>query len=118
MRLRLTTEHQDQLVILKLEGELDLAAKMQVTQCVERLVESGSHDILVDLTSLQFGDSSGLSALLVAARACRAAAGSFGVFGATESVARVLEITGLDRALMVTTHAPPPDPEGSAATGS
>jgi anti-sigma B factor antagonist len=99
MRFRLTTQRQDQLVILQLQGELDLASKIQVIGCVERLVKSGSPDIRADLTSLQFCDSSGLAALIPAAHACAAAGGSFSVFGATDEVATVLRISGLDRVL-------------------
>ena len=116
MHLRLTTERQDQLVIIRLEGELDLASKIQVIECVEQLVRSGSADIRADLTSLKFCDSSGLSALILASHACAAAGGSFGVFGATDYVATVLHITGLDRALAGPVRDPRPDPDGSAVT--
>ena len=61
----------------------------------------GQRNIILDLSSIKFADSSGLSSLLVGHRLCKNAEGSFILSGLTDSVARLVTISQLDNVLAI-----------------
>jgi anti-sigma B factor antagonist len=81
-------------VLVAVEGELDLATAPQLR---DHLVEMSEEkvEVILDLTRLQFIDSTGLSVLVMAFNRARAAGGSIVLRHPSQSVLRVLEITGL-----------------------
>lgn len=81
-------------------GELDQATVPELQERLDEVIESRSGPLLVDLSSCGFIDSSGLAAL-VAARERVTGNGNrgFGICCPDTQVSRLLEITGLDRAM-------------------
>ncbi len=61
----------------------------------------GQRNIILDLSSIKFADSSGLSSLLVGHRLCKNADGVFILVGLNDSVARLVTISQLDNVLTV-----------------
>jgi anti-sigma B factor antagonist/stage II sporulation protein AA (anti-sigma F factor antagonist) len=94
----LSTEARDGARIVAVKGELDLSTHEQLS---EQLVsEAGSGEpVIVDLSSCEFIDSSGIRALLMGMKAGER--GGFAVAGPGPQVLRILEMTGLDRELTV-----------------
>lgn len=82
-------------VVIAVEGELDLAAAPQLRKCLVGLPEDGESGIILDLTHLAFIDSTGLSVLVMAFNRTRAAGGTIVMRNPSQSVMRILEITGL-----------------------
>lgn len=62
---------------------------------------SGVSNIVLDLNNLQYCDSSGLSAILVANRLCRSANGVFVLTGLSKEVERLITISQLDTVLSI-----------------
>ena len=62
----------------------------------------GEKNIILDLVKCQYCDSSGLSAILVANRLCKNAAGTFVLCGLNEAVERLITISQLDTVLTIT----------------
>ena len=88
--------------VLTLRGELGIQESPTLQAEFERAFDSGSTGFEVDLSGLEFIDSTGLACLLRGVRE----AGARDVdpprfYGATGHVRRVLELTGLDRALSI-----------------
>jgi anti-sigma B factor antagonist len=122
--LTVVREAQDGIVVVRAEGELDLASAPQLVRAIglaaasEAMAspqgETGRRPrVLVDLSALEFCDSAGLRALLGAAREVEARAGRLVV--AVEpggAVARLLELAGLTEFLRVR-----PPAEARAALG-
>ncbi len=81
-------------VLVTVEGELDLATAPQLRDQLVELSED-KVEIVVDVTRLRFIDSTGLSVLVMAFNRTRAAGGSMVVRNPSQSVLRILEITGL-----------------------
>lgn len=80
-------------VRLRLRGELDLSVAAEVSGWLEKaLAEYPGKDVEVDLSPLDFLDSSGIQALLNAYAAVRATGRMFRVVGASGGVREVLEI--------------------------
>jgi anti-sigma B factor antagonist len=84
-------------MIVYLQGEVDLASAPQLRRGVYDLIDQGSQRIAIDLTDVDFMDSTGLGVLIGALKRLRESDGSLVLAGIKPAVSRVFEITGLDR---------------------
>lgn len=62
-----------------------------------KMKDAGIHDVVVDLTEVDFIDSSGLGSLLLGRRLFTAEEGDLRILGAHEKVSKMFEIAKLDR---------------------
>jgi anti-sigma B factor antagonist len=92
---RVGVNRSDAGVVVAVDGELDLATAPELRDSLVALSEEGPTDIILDLTSLRFIDSTGLSVLVMAHNRARADRGSILLRNPSPSVLRILEITGL-----------------------
>jgi anti-sigma B factor antagonist len=85
---------------VRLSGELGLDATPALEERLFALMDAGPEAPEVDLSELEFIDSSGLQTLLRVTRRARKIGAEPPQFrGANGQVLRVLELTGADRAL-------------------
>jgi anti-anti-sigma factor len=85
--------------LMTLSGEFDMAAVQQFQREIE-MVEAGSPPaIVVDMSQLEFMDSSGLRALVTADERARRAGRRLAIVPGPPHVRRVFEITQLDARL-------------------
>jgi anti-anti-sigma factor len=81
---------------LRLSGELDLAAVPSLESEVRHLCEAdGTRGITIDLRGLRFIDSTGLAAIVLAARLCAKHGFDFELVPGPRAVQRLFESTGL-----------------------
>lgn len=100
LAFRAETEDLDDLRIVGVVGELDQATVPELRIALDAAIDSGTGSLLVDLSDCAFIDSSGLGALVAARERLIATDGRrFGICGPDEQVRRLLEITGLDKAM-------------------
>lgn len=101
LEFRTETDHLDDgVVALSLYGELDQATVAELHQAADPLVENGSESVLVDLSDCSFIDSSGLAAFVAIRERITTDSGrGFAVCCPDTQVRRLLELTGLDRAI-------------------
>jgi anti-sigma B factor antagonist len=92
---------------LVLSGELDLLVASDVEDAVRRLCDEGVGEILLDLRSLRFMDSSGLRSILVAHERCQESDCSFEVIPGPRQVQALFEMTGLAKHLPLQTDGEP-----------
>lgn len=85
--------------VLHLEGRLNMVSTGTLREAVHSVVESGSARIAVDLSGVDFVDSSGLGALVSGLKTTRQAGGDLRIAGANEQVRLVLRLTNLERVL-------------------
>ena len=98
----LSVEDRAPYCVLRLEGELDVSTTARLRAALnEQLVDEGRVHLVVDLTALEFMDSSGLGTLVRAQRQTRALRGSFAVVCPEGPVLKVMTITGLTHVLRV-----------------
>jgi anti-anti-sigma factor len=64
--------------------------------------KEGNKNIILDLSTAKYADSSGLSAVLLGNRLCRDAGGTFVLTGLNEHIAKLIEIAQLNRVLNIT----------------
>ena len=84
-------------------GRLDFQSAPEVRQGLLDAVTQGSSRLVVDLSSVEFLDSSGLGALIAGLKAARAAGGDLRLANVPEQARVVLALTALDR--MFAAHA-------------
>lgn len=84
---------------LTLNGELDLASAPALRETIARLCAEGTEEIVLDISGLQFIDSTGLRCILAARSACDRGGSRMVVEPEPDKVApqvrRLLQVTGL-----------------------
>jgi anti-anti-sigma factor len=85
--------------VVELYGELDIAGLDFVADELARVEESDAQRILVDLSALEFIDSSGLRVLLEAAARSARDSGRVSFLRPQGAVARVMALTQMDERL-------------------
>src|SRR5580704_13123218 len=91
----LKTEDGGGTLIFKLRGSLDLATSPTVRAALSEATGNGSHHLIVDLTQLEFLDSTGLGVLIGAHRRTTESGGSLRLIVGDGPILRLLNITGL-----------------------
>lgn len=84
-------------MVVDLKGELDLATAPQLRRKIHELIESGHTRVAFDLSKLEFMDSTGLGVFIGCLKRIRERDGTLALAGLLPNVARVFEVTGLDR---------------------
>ncbi len=90
LRIRVSEDR----VVIALRGELDVTDAASAAAALIAVADRDC-DIIVDLAGLEFIDSSGLAALVLARRHARQAGGDLLLAGPQQHVLRVLTITRL-----------------------
>lgn len=85
----------DGTLVFKLRGSLDLATAPTVRAALTEETDKGSHNLVVDLTQLEFLDSTGLGVLIGAHRRAAERGRSLRLIISDGPISRLLNITGL-----------------------
>lgn len=104
--LEIAVDRSGDSVVLRLEGELDLASAAQLEGELKALEEERPPLLVADLRRLAFIDSSGLRLLLVAAERAEQEERRFVVVRGSPEVDRILEITGAEHQLELASSPP------------
>ena len=81
--------------VFVLRGTMDIATSPTVRAALLEAAERGHHDIIVDLTHLEFLDSTGLGALIGAHKRAKEHGGRIRLVAQDGQILRLLRITGL-----------------------
>ena len=103
-RMPLTIDQHEQAgcAVLALHGDLDVATAPALTTAAFAAVESAPRHIVVDARELDFCDSTGLAVFVRMAAQLKPYGLNLAVAGAQPIVRRILEVSGLDEAFVVT----------------
>jgi anti-anti-sigma factor len=82
--------------VVAVAGELDLASAASLSQEVAGLPVRRGHVVVIDASGLSFVDSSGLNAIVVAARNVGTRDASLVVAGARAHIARLFDVVRLE----------------------
>jgi anti-sigma B factor antagonist len=83
--------------VIKLEGEVDVYTAPQLKQQMITLLEAGTKQIVVDLTNVEYFDSTALGVLIGGLKRMRERDGNLSLVCPNARIRRVFEITGLDK---------------------
>jgi anti-sigma B factor antagonist len=116
--LRISTTTEGDLVALSVDGNLDYYTAPLFRQRVDDILDDEATIVEVRLGVINLIDSSGLSALICAYKLARARGKALVLRGDTETVARLLRRTSLDRVLPLRPPRPPSAGAGSGASAA
>jgi anti-sigma B factor antagonist len=85
--------------IVKLEGRVDSHSTILLRECIDARPASQPPNMVIDLTTVNFIDSSGLATLVFGMKHCRESGGDLRLCNPPQSIRMILELTRLDRAL-------------------
>ncbi len=100
--LELRTDRSGDEHVIALAGELDLDGADRVNQELQRVEATDAQRIVLDLSSLEFIDSSGIRLILAADIRSRADGGRLALVRGPRAVHRVFELTGIAERLPFT----------------
>lgn len=98
MNFKIETENLEADVpVIELEGEVDVYTAPQLKQQMISLLESGAKQMVVDLTKVEYFDSTALGVLIGGLKRIRERDGNLSLICPNPRIRRVFEITGLDK---------------------
>ncbi len=84
-------------LIISLRGELDVESSQEMKSEVRKLISSEAPNVVIDLTNVNYVDSSGLGTLIALQKDARFNGGSLSIVGASQQIRRVMKMTNLDK---------------------
>jgi anti-sigma B factor antagonist len=122
--LRMSVQHQMPWAVVHLTGELDWISHAAFEDCLFEIVdESEQPHICIDLSDLEFCDTSGVACIMRAWRAATRKGGTVVLLGADEQLSLRLVLLGLDGTLVVVDRVPDSiaavmEPAATSGTGA
>ncbi len=95
MDLKIEVEEKDGVMLLKLDGEVDVYTAPKLKSRLVDLVDQGKFKIVVDLEQVDFMDSSGLGVLVGGLKRVRSHDGAIALICTQENILKIFRITGL-----------------------
>jgi anti-sigma B factor antagonist len=100
--MKFSIDKRDKYSIFKLEDEkLNTLNAPKLKSELVILNAGGAKNIILDLSDVNFVDSSGLSAILIGNRLCKNVSGTFAVAHLNDYVAKLIKISQLDSILNI-----------------
>ena len=100
-QFRVEIRHQNGATVIAIVGELDLASSPALEENLERVFESDSRLVILDLRELNFMDSTGLSVMVKAHQTAEDADRRLYLVKGPPQVQRLLSLTGVGERLAV-----------------
>src|SRR5690606_12629887 len=110
MQLRTEVSEIGGWTVVTVYGEVDVATAPELREVLVRLVGEGSTNLVLDLDQVDFLDSTGLGTVISALKRARTHGGDLRIVCTQPRIARLFQITGLDKALPLL-----PDVDAAAA---
>lgn len=102
MRLKLIGEKQ--VIVAVPDGEIDHHSAEKIRNGIDKeITRTNAVNVIFDLRNVTFMDSSGIGVILGRYRLVSGLGGSVVIFGADESVRRILDMSGVSRIIKITT---------------
>lgn len=86
---------------LKISGEIDLHASPELRQSLREFLAAKSPNLLLDMSDVDYIDSSGLAVLIEYMKESQPFGGKLGLFGLRDKVQSILRLVGLDRFFVI-----------------
>ena len=97
MELSLSTRAVTGHTVLEVGGEVDVYTAPRLRERLVELVDEGARSVIVDLSRVEFLDSTGLGVLVGALKRLRAVGGGLALVCGHERLLKIFRITALDR---------------------
>jgi anti-anti-sigma factor len=92
---RVDVRGDDRATVLAVSGELDLASSAELEEALHNVNHAGAELLILDLSELEFMDSTGLGVLVKANQRAQEAGRRFALVKGSPQVQRLLSLTGV-----------------------
>jgi anti-sigma B factor antagonist len=99
--LNLVTDDVDGRLVIRVAGDVDIDTAPSLRYAVRELLEQGRRDLVVDLSGVDFIDSTGLGVLVGALKDTQHSGGTLELICTQRRMLNLLHLTGLDEAFTV-----------------
>jgi anti-sigma B factor antagonist len=96
-----TEKLSDEQYVISLAGEVDLYTAPEFKQQLLDVIDQGAKEVIVDLTSTTFIDSTTLGVLVGGVKRLRTNEGQLVLVCSDRNITKIFEITGLDRVFTI-----------------
>lgn len=97
MSLDIKSRHENDAWIVKLTGELDISCAEELKNVFDKNIEEKFSDIRVDMSNLQYIDSTGVGIIVGAMKKLRNGGKDIFLQNPRDNVKKIFRITGLDQ---------------------
>lgn len=97
MDLTLETREASGRTVIAVGGEIDVYTAPKLRDTITDLVAAGAYDLVVDLSAVEFLDSTGLGVLVGGLKKVRSHDGSLSLVCAQDRLLKIFRITGLSK---------------------
>ena len=95
--MRIHEEKDGDVLVLQVGDRLDSATAPEFEQRILSVIDAGEHSLLLDFSALDYMNSAGLKALLLAAKKVAPKNGRLVICGLASNVETVFQLTGFDK---------------------
>ncbi len=99
MLFNIDVESKDGWAVVGVTGELDVSTAPRLRGRIVDIATDGATHVVLDLTAVEFIDSTGLGVIVGSLKRLRGLGGDLRLAGADRGVQRVFEMTGLDKVM-------------------
>ncbi|MFL1376646.1 MULTISPECIES: STAS domain-containing protein [unclassified Nocardiopsis] len=101
MELKISSRSQDDLAVVTVGGEIDLYTAPRLRDELITALDEGARRLVIDMSSTEFCDSTGISVLLSAMKRSRDKGGDLELVAPKAAVMKVLQVTGLHEVFVI-----------------
>lgn len=101
VELNVSTTSQGGHAVVTATGELDLYTAPRLQTALAELLRERADRVVVDLSGVEFCDSTGMNVLLAAMKRLKEQGGTLELAAPRPAVKRILQVTGLDTVFLV-----------------
>lgn len=100
--MEMTLITKKRMAVMRLQGEIDHHAAAEIRTALEREIKrTGAINIGLDFGNVKFMDSAGIGMIIGRYKTIKALGGNIIIYNASESVKRLLKMSGLDRLVII-----------------
>ena len=103
--MEITQRVEGDIIVFLPTGRIDTVASTELDQALQSAVSAGNHNMVVDMSGVEYISSAGLRALAAVQVKSKAEGGDMKLAGLNKRVTRVFNIIGFD--LLMSIHATP-----------
>ncbi|MEU7001529.1 STAS domain-containing protein [Nonomuraea sp. NPDC046570] len=106
MELKVSTRSHAGHALVEIAGEIDLYTAPRLQAEFTRLLQDGPNRVVIDMSAVEFCDSTGMNVLLSALKRVKEQGGALDVAAPRPAVRKILQVTGLDSVFTVHEEVP------------
>ncbi|MEV0351389.1 STAS domain-containing protein [Nonomuraea sp. NPDC050680] len=106
MELKVSTRSHAGHALVAITGEIDLYTAPHLQAEFARLLQEGPSRVVIDMSGVDFCDSTGMNVLLSALKRVKEQGGALDVAAPRPAVRKILQVTGLDSVFTVHDEVP------------